>query len=299
MIGRVATFSHAQSLVASSMKLQAKYAELQAQQASGVKSETLGGLGGDAAEVLRIGARQAALTADNTAAEKAKALVQAGYSAVGDIADFATSIRSQLAAVSETDDADTLKAQAQSWLEDLQTLMNAQSAGAYLFGGQASDRAPVDFGDADFATAPDVATADTAYYQGTDEGRVLTFSDGQSVALGVQADNPAFEKLARALSAIIASPDDATVTDAAYDLVGEAVEGLGALQETLSVRANTLDDIVSRNTAKLDTLETLASNLNGADLSAVAVQVVQYQTQIESLYSTIAKLAAMSLAKYL
>ncbi len=299
MIGRVATFSHAQSLVASSMKLQARYAELQAQQASGVKSETLGGLGGDAAEVLRIAARQAALTADNAAAAKAKAVVQAGYSAVGDIVDFATTIRSQLAAVSDTDDSEALKAQAQSWLDDLQTLMNAQSAGVYLFAGQASDRAPVDFDDADFAAAADVAVSDSGYYQGADEGRVLNLSDGQSVALGAQADNPAFEKLARALSAIIASPDDTAVTTAAYDLVGEAVEGLGTLQETLSVRANTLDDLVARNTAKLDTLATLASSLNGTDLSAVAVQVVQYQTQIESLYSTIAKLAAMSLAKYL
>lgn len=299
MVGRVATFSHAQSLVASSMKLQARHAELQAQQASGVKSETLGGLGGDAAEVLRIAARQAALTADNAAAAKAKAVVQAGYSAVGDIVDFATTIRSQLAAVSDTEDSEALKAQAQSWLEDLQTLMNAQSAGVYLFAGQASDRAPVDFDDADFAAAADVTVSDSGYYQGAEEGRVLNLSDGQSVALGAQADNPAFEKLARALSAIIASPDDTAVTTAAYDLVGEAVEGLGTLQETLSVRANTLDDLVARNTAKLDTLATLASSLNGTDLSAVAVQVVQYQTQIESLYSTIAKLAAMSLAKYL
>lgn len=298
MISRVATFAHAQSLVASGMKLQAKYADLQAQEASGVKSETLGGLGGDAAQVLRLGARQKALAADTAAATSAQAYVQAGYSAVGDIADLATSIKSQLASVSSTDDSSALQAKAQSWLEDLQGMLNAQHAGSYLFAGQASDHAPVDFSAEAFTSSTDVSTANDGYYSGTTAGRSLTTSDGQSTDLSVQADNPAFEKLARALSAIAASPDDSSVT-AAFELVGQSVDALGTLQETLSVHANALDDLVARNKAKSDTLTSLASSLNGADLSAAAVQVVQIQTQIESLYSTISKLASLSLAKYL
>ncbi|MCI3131590.1 flagellin [Phenylobacterium aquaticum] len=299
MIGRVATFAHAQSLVASGMKLQAKYADLHAQEASGVKSETLGGLGGDAAQVLRIGARQTALAADTAAATSAQAYVQAGYSAVGDIADLATSIKSQLASVSSTDDSSALQAKAQSWLEDLQGMLNAQHAGSYLFAGQASDQAPVDFSAEAFTSSTDAATANDGYFSGTSTGRSLTTSDGQSIDLTVQADNPAFEKLARALAAIAASPADATVTSAAFELVGQSVDALGTLQETLSVHANALEDLAARNKAKSDTLTSLASSLNGADLSAAAVQVVQIQTQIESLYSTISKLASLSLAKYL
>jgi flagellar hook-associated protein 3 FlgL len=298
MITRIGTFSHTSAMISASLRTQAKFADQQTKEATGLKSTSYGGLSKDAASVLRLASQSSRLTADNTAASSASSYVQAAYSAVGEIADLATSIKSQLASLlsASTLNADTLATYAQGWLDDLQTQLNGDLGGAYLFSGEAVETAPVDFS---AATYDPTTSGDTGYYQGATTGRVFTASDGSKTALSVSADNAAFEELARALSSIIADPGDTTVLASAIDLVGQSITDLGAAQETLGVQAASLASLVERNTSKIDTLDSLASELKDADLTQAAVLVVQYQTQLEALYSTISSLSSVSLLKYL
>jgi flagellar hook-associated protein 3 FlgL len=298
MLTRIGTFSHTSAMISASLRTQAKLADQQTKEATGLKSTSFGGLSKDAASVLKLASQSSRLTADNTAANSASSYVQAAYSAVGEIADLATSIKSQLASLmsATTLDSASLATYAQGWLEDLQTQLNGDLGGVYLFSGDDVDTAPVDFSD---ATYDPTTSGDTGYYQGSATGRVFTASDGSKTALSVSADNAAFEELARALSSIIANPSDATVLSSAIDLVGESVTDLGGVQESLGVQAASLSSLVERNTTKIDTLDSLASGLKDADLSQAAVLVVQYQTQLEALYSTISSLSSVSLLKYL
>lgn len=300
-ISRIATFGHTQRMVASSLKLQAEMAKVQEQEASGVKSSSLAGLGSDAARLLRLDAQSASLTADNAAATQAMSFAEAAYAAVGDISDLATAILGQLAALNSgsSDDADLVSSYAGQWLEDLESMLNADLGGVSLFSGEALDRAAVDFADADYDPLADPTAASTGYYQGTSTARTYTAADGSKIQISVTADDPGFEKLARALALVAASPGDADVAAQAYDLVQDAVSDLGAAQETLSARTSALQDRIDRNTAKIDILDGLASELNGVDLAEAAVLVVQQQTQLEALYSTISTLASLSLLKYL
>ena len=64
MIGRVATFAQTSYLMNSSLTLQAKMAQAQAQQASGLVSNTYGGLSDNAGMLLRLNAQLSQLTAD-------------------------------------------------------------------------------------------------------------------------------------------------------------------------------------------------------------------------------------------
>jgi flagellar hook-associated protein 3 FlgL len=298
MLTRIGTFSHTSAMISASLRTQAKLADQQTKEATGLKSTSFGGLSKDAASVLKLASQSSRLTADNTAANSASSYVQAAYSAVGEIADLATSIKSQLASLmsATTLDSASLATYAQGWLEDLQTQLNGDLGGVYLFSGDDVDTAPVDFSD---VTYDPTTSGDTGYYQGSATGRVFTASDGSKTALSVSADNAAFEELARALSSIIANPSDATVLSSAIDLVGESVTDLGGVQESLGVQAASLSSLVERNTTKIDTLDSLASGLKDADLSQAAVLVVQYQTQLEALYSTISSLSSVSLLKYL
>jgi flagellar hook-associated protein 3 FlgL len=298
MLTRIGTFSHTSALISASLRTQAKLADQQTQEATGLKSTSFGGLSKDAASVLKLASQSSRLTADNTAANGASSYVQAAYSAVGQIADLATSIKTQLTSLMSASPVDSasLATYAQGWLEDLQTQLNGDLGGVYLFSGDDVDTAPVDFSD---ATYDPTTSGNTGYYQGASTGRVFTASDGSKTSLSVSADNAAFEKLARALSSIIADPSDTTVLSSAIDLVGEAVTDLGGVQETLGVQAASLASLVERNTTKIDTLDSLASGLKDADLSQAAVLVVQYQTQLEALYSTISSLSSVSLLKYL
>lgn len=298
MITRIGTFSHANALIAASLRTQAKLADQQTQEATGLKSTSFGGLGTDVASLLRLSNQSTRLAADNAAAQTASAYVQSAYAAVGDIADLANTIKSQLAAQisGSTLDADSLASYARGWLDDLQTQLNSQVGGVYLFGGDATDAAPVDFSSADY----DPTTAgDTGYYQGAATTRTFTSVDGSKVSLSVTAQSSGFEKLARALSMVIANPGDADTLSSAFDLVGEAVSGVGAVQEGLGVQADQLSSLISRNETKIDTLDDLASGLKDADLAQAAVLVTNYQTQLEALYSTIGALSSSSLLKYL
>ncbi len=298
MIARIGTFSHTSAMIAASLRTQTKLADQQSKEATGLKSTSFGGLSKDAASVLKLASQSSRLTADNTAATSATSYVQAAYSAVGEIADLATTIKSQLTSLISAApvDSDSLATYAQGWLDDLQTQLNGDLAGVYLFSGDALDTAPVDFSDADYDAT---TSGNTGYYQGSSAGRVFTASDGSKTALSVSADNPAFEELARALSSIIANPSDTTVLSSAVDLVSDAITDLGGVQETLGVQASSLSSLVERNTTKIDTLDTLASDLKDSDLSEAAVLVTQYQTQLEALYSTISSLSSVSLLKYL
>lgn len=298
MITRIGSFAHSSALIAAGLRTQAKMADQQTQESTGLKSTTYGGLGGDAASLLRLSSQSARLTADNTAANVAANYVQSAYSTVGDIGDLATTIKSQLAAqISGANlDSSSLATYAQGWLDDLQTQLNSQVGGVYLFGGEAVDQAPVDFSSSNY----DPTTAgNTGYYQGADTGRTFTSVDGTKIPLSVTAQASGFEELARALSSIIANPGDSTTLSSAFDLVGSAVTDIGASQQALGVQASQLSSLVSQNGTKIDTLDDLTSKLKGADLAQAAVLVTNYQTQLQALYSTISTLSSVSLLQYL
>ena len=298
MLNRVATFAHTSAMTAASLKVQAKLADQQDQTASGLKSQTYGGMAQSTASVLTLSNQSARLTADNTAATTAAGFVQAAYSAVGEISDLATTIKTQLASMmsSSTLDADTAGQYAADWLTDLQALLNSKQGGTYLFAGQATDTAPVDFTAAGYDPT---AGADTSYYGGSTTGRTYSTSEGQTVSLSVSANSSAFEQLARAIATVAANPSDPDAIASAYALSGTALTGVGTLQETIAIQASSLQTITDRNTAKVDAIDDLVTNLKGADLTQAAVLTTQYQTQLEALYSMISKLSSMSLTKYL
>jgi flagellar hook-associated protein 3 FlgL len=284
-------------MLAASLKVQAKLADQQSQTASGVKSQTYGGMAKSAASVLTLSGQSARLTADNAAASAGAAYVQAAYSAVGEIADLATTIKSQLASMmsSSTLDAAAAGQYAADWLSDLQTLLNSQQGGVYLFSGQATDIAPVDF----TATGYDPTVgADSSYYQGASTGRTYSDSEGRTVGLSVSADASAFEQLARAIATVAADPTDADAIADAYTLAGTALTGIGTLQETISIQASSLEAVTDRNTATIDAIDSLVSTMKDADLTEAAVLTTQYQTQLEALFSMISTLSSLSLSKY-
>ena len=298
MISRVSSFAHTSAMTAASLKVQAKLADQQEQTASGLKSQTYGGIAKSTASVLTLGNQSARLTADNTAASSAAAYVQAAYSAVGEIADLATTIKTQLASMmsSSTLDAGTTGQYAADWLTDLQALLNSQQGGTYLFSGQATDTAPVDFTAAGYDPT---AGADTGYYGGATTGRTYSSSEGQTVSLSVSASSSAFEQLARAIATVAANPSDTNAIASAYTLAGTALTGVGTLQETIAIQASSLDAVTNRNTAKIDAIDALVTDLKGADLTQAAVLTTQYQTQLEALFSMISTLSSLSLTKYL
>jgi flagellar hook-associated protein 3 FlgL len=302
MVSRIATFANTSMLIQASMNLQAKLTDQQTQESSGLKTTSFSGLKGDAGKLLDLQGQAARLQAESDMATAAAADVQSAYSAVGAVTDLATTIRIQLsAALSNTSSTTPLinAADAEGWLQTLQSELNTEVGGRYVFSGQAVDRAPVDFSAPSYDPTSDPTVVDAGYFAGTSATRKLLTTTGTTIDISVSANAPGFEKLARALSMIEAAPTDKTELSAAYDLATSALSDLATTQATLSDQASALDTVSSDNTVKITTLKNLAGDLTGADLSTAAVMVTQYQTQLEAIYGSIGQLSSVSILKYL
>lgn len=289
MIGRVATFSQSLYVLHQTLGVQAKMADVQAQTASGLKSATFGGLGVSAGALTRQQTAYEAATAQSSAANSALTVLQQSWSALGTITDLTDTISTTLASAVSANNTTDLAATAQGWLSDLESILNGQFSDQSLFAGTATDATAVNL--TDYASG-----AADSYYTGSTAERVFTASDGQTVALGANAGGPAIAQLVEALKGLINGTSDAAT---ALDQVQSAASGVADLQAGLSAGATRLEAIAERADAKASALSDLISTLKEADLAEASVLATQYETQLQTAYSTLNMLMSVKLSDYL
>ncbi|MBP7705113.1 MAG: flagellar biosynthesis protein FlgL [Caulobacter sp.] len=295
MLGRIATFANSTSLMTSALDLQSRLATAQAQQASGLVSTTYGGLGGDTGMLLGLQSRVTRAQAESDAAGEAAALMEQAWSALGDLSDLASGIRSEVSArISGAADLDGVASLAQDWLGELGDILNGRYGDRSLFGGQATDSAAVDVSSLDLSAA--FETSD--WYQGSDKALSLDLSSGRSVSLSISANDPGIVALVDGLAALATATTTADLSTA-YDKLTAGIEALATHQETLAVRTGVLTDHQTRMQTSAETLEALAKTLSGKDLAEATVEVTNLQTQLQTLYSSISALSKVRLLDYL
>lgn len=297
---RVATFANSDRMLSASLKTQSRMAELQMQQASGSVSTDYGGLGASARTLLLLEANMASSQSYAAAASEAAGRVEVMVSTLSTVTDLLTSFRAELTGAMSTSRSDTadasLIATAGTYLEELAGLLNVQFEGRYLFAGDATGTAPIDLDG--YAASADAS--DTSYYLGDATVATVRISAEQSVAYGVTADNEAFEQAFRALGQIAqaSSLDDDALTQA-YDLLVSALEDIIVVQSRLASQAGTLERSQERQDSYQALLETAISGLRDADVTAVAVQLASYETQLQASFSALAQVQSLSLLDYL
>lgn len=301
MTSRVSTFGINQQMLAAALKTQARMADMQLQEASGLVSTDYGGLGTDARQLVSLDIEKARADRYQAAADTASARNELVYSALGDMADILTSFRSQLTALMSTDVTDTAKSalvtSAGGWLEEFSARLNSTYNGQYLFGGPDTTDAPVDTSAISF----DLDTENTGYYQGGDSLYAAQIGEGEVLSYGINADSSAFEKALRALGSVASADSDLSDIDISdvLDLVISAVDAIGGLQGATSVAASRLER-ASANQAELSaSFDSQISDLNGVDVTAVTASLTAYETQLEASYAALAKIQSLSILDYL
>lgn len=301
MVERVSTYGLGQSITQSSLALQSRYAAASTQQASSLVASSYGELGSKASSLISFETSAARLEAWSTTTQLANDRVQAMYSAVGDMVDQLTSLRTTLSAALSSDGTDVdLNASGETMLSDLADLMNLQQDGRYLFAGSSTNTAPVDVSTLTTPTTP--STADTSYYQGDSETASVRISEQQTIDYGVTASGSAFEEALRAaniLANLTTSPVDETALTEAYDLATEALDGLLAVQSSLSINSSRLETAQTRQESALSLLETMTTDIKAVDTAEIAVKLSQYETQLEASYSVLGKISKLTLTDYL
>ena len=298
---RVATFANSDRMLSTSLATQARLANLQMQQASGSVSTDYGGLGSNSRPLLDLEATLKTSQAYADAAKSADGRVEVMYSSLSSITDLLTDFRAQLTSLMSSDSTTASRAAltsaAEGYMSELASLLNANYEGRYLFGGNATLDLPVDLS----GYSADADTESTSYYKGDDAIAAVKISRDQSDNYGITADEGAFEQAFRALGIIAnagSSLDDDTL-QSSYDLVVSSLDATIALQSKLSINAGTLERAQERQADYQSVLEGAISDLRDADVTAIAVRISNYETQLQASYSAISKLSSLNLVDYL
>ena len=301
MVMRIATFALSDQMVAGALRTQATMANLQVQESSGLKSETLGGYGSDARHIINLQVSVTRAQSYIDAATLTDSKVQVMYSAVGSMTNIITQLRTQLRAAttgSSTETASVINSAKQMLLQ-MGSILNTQYDGQYVFGGARTSTEPVDLSAFSSGTGS-TTTADTSYYKGDGEISSVRVSDDEAVAYGVTADNPAFEQIMRVLK-FVANSSSLSSSDItkALDLADNTLSATTTVQTRLSGAASEIESASARQSDYMSFAQTLASDLTGVDVAAVTAQLATYQAQLSASYSAIAKIQGLNLASYL
>ena len=305
MITRVATFALSDQMIAGALRTETAMANLQVQEASGVQSQFLAGYGANSERVVNLQVSVTRAQSYIDAATFADSKAQVMFTALGGtgsgVSDIITRLRTALSAATTGSGTAmaSLISSAQQMLPEMQSLLNTQYNGEYVFGGARTATAPVDL--STFATGAGSLTAtDSSYYQGDSEIASVRVAADQTVAYGITADNPAFEQVMRVLKFVANSTSlsSADITSA-LNLASSALDAVATVQAKLS---NADAQIVSAKSLQTDYqgfAQTLGSNLAGVDVGELTAQLATYQSQLTASFSAIAKIESLNLASFL
>lgn len=298
---RVSSAGLSQVMLRSSMSVQAKLAEKEIAQSSGLVSDSYAGLGSSSGKLISMETSLAQLQTRADTTQSALDRTESMYSAVGSMVDLVTSMRTTLSAASaeSTDSVDYATIGA-NLLTDLADLMNLQSDGRYLFAGSQTQTEPVDVSALTTPTVP--SSEDTSYYSGDDVVQSVKISDQTTIEYGVTADSSGFEKALRAaniLSTLDSSDLDEDAVAEAFDLANEAMDDLLASQGLLSINASRLESYQEQIDSSVSLLTDRISDVKAVDTAQVAVEIAQYQNTLEASYSALGKVNQLNLIDYL
>lgn len=298
MVNSISTYGVYQAVLNASNRTKSAMATAQIQESSGLKSQTLGGLGATSGTVLNLQSEIAKAQNYSTQASTAYSKTETMYSVVGSMVDVLTTLRSALSSSLSNSSENTLSTSGKSALDTLSELLNTQLGGHYLFSGTATTTAPVDTSGGYTGTVS-VGGSDTSYYQGDDTAGSVQVSDDSSVSYGVTADNSAFEETLRVAAVASTGTTDSATLTSLYSLATNAISDLANVQGTLGVNAAHLEQVQSQEGNYATYLQSLVSSDDSVDVAVVATQVSAYQTQLEASYSALAAIFKLSLASYL
>jgi len=264
------------------------------------------------------------------------ASVDAGImqTALGRVQDSAGSLAEAALATGSAGGAmqpDVLAEKARGTLSTMIGALNSASAGRALFGGDITDRPPLDSAESllaqlrsELVAAPDPASlraaldtffdtpgggfATTIYQGGQETATGHALGAGETVALSIRADDTALRDQIKqaAMLALIDDPTLALSHDDRFTVardMGTGIlggqDGLTRLRGQLGFAEERIAQAQSRIDAETTSLRIARNDLLSVDVSESATALEQVQTQLETLYTITARTARLNLANFL
>jgi flagellin-like hook-associated protein FlgL len=149
----------------------------------------------------------------------------------------------------------------------------------------------------------DVRTVDYATSDGGREALPRRVSGGIALAATVRVDEPAVEKLVRALrqleNADMQGPDGPRLAAQANALLVESLEDFGGLRAMVGLRAQEVEQLQSSFEIALIGAESTSSEIRDVDVAELMSKIASQQVQLEAAYMMLSKFGELSLVNHM
>lgn len=317
MVTRIGTFTNQQLILNATLRTQSRLSDTQLQVATGKKTQSFSGLDQDVTRLTNLKndlAKSEQFVVNIDTVTKRLELMEFSLEQID---DQAREMRSLIRASLNGDAADTnnLQQLAQQFLDQIVELMNMRDDSRYLFAGGKTDTKPVDLANGVY-TAPTPppfdATVDTGYYEGDTTISEVRIDDNTVVPYGITADEPAFEKIIRALDHVAQTTFSTPITAAekqmlndAITAITEAVEDNGtdktigelATDAVLDIRM--LDSQKTKHHEYINFATGTIADIENVDPAEAITRYNFQQVQLQASYELISRLGSLSLTNFL
>ena len=231
--------------------------------------------------------------------------VDAMKSVLGDVRDILRDIDGE-GVLTDGIDKDTIS---EVKISEIKDFLNVQINGRYLFAGSKTTTKPAEPGtlsnapafDSNFKTKPEPSF----YYQGDETKSKARIAEGVVLNYGVTASDSAFEKLIRSVR--ILRSTDISGGDAnfrakishALELTNQAEDELQAMEMNLGTKIQQLATTNKNLETSRNFFQNIISDIEGVNTFEAVTELQQDQNMLEASFSTIVKLANMSLSKFI
>lgn len=272
-----------------------------AQVSTGLKSDKYSDVSNDLSQILQTKESQKQIESYNknlTTTESYLQSVETSLQGMQKILTEATSLATLARNENTPEDRAALAATAEGLAKNLDSLMNQQFQGKYIFSGQASN-SPVTSGTSPkaFAGLP----SDTTYYGGDKEKLSTIVAEGNVMEFGITGDDQGFADLKAGIEALwhgLANNDEQSITGS-LDLINGAQDNFGSMIGVVGGEMKQVDILQEQHQNTEDFLAEQLQSLQGVDSAKAISDLKSNEAVLEANLSLIARQNQTSLLDFL
>ncbi|HAG53288.1 MAG TPA: hypothetical protein DCL21_05835 [Alphaproteobacteria bacterium] len=271
------------------------------QVSTGLKSDKYSDVSGSLSQILSTKDTQSQLKSYDknlTNMESHLKAVETSLQSMQKILTEATSLATLALNENTPEDRASLAATAEGLAKNLDSLMNQQFQGKYIFSGQATN-VPVTNG-----TSPTAYTGtpvSTSYYQGDQEKLSTIVSEGTVLEYGITGDNQGFADLKAGIEALWygLKNDDEDSLKGATDLITNAQTNFGSMLGNVGGEMKQVDILQEQIQNTEDFLTEQLQELQGVDSTEAISNLKSNEAVLEANLSLIGRINKISLLDYI
>ncbi len=203
---------------------------------------------------------------------------------------------------SANQDLNPLGPLARNSLDSLETLLNTEIGGRFIYSGTRTDKKAV--GDLNNSNIIDSAPSSN-YYEGDAGNSSVKINDELSLTYNVRADDPAFQKMIAALHFAINSEDQTNVSGqntnltTAINLMNEVKNELAAIRNKVNTDIVTIKDVNTQHERFKTYFNQVLSDTVGTDVAEASIKVSLDQTILQASFQAFSRISSLKLSDYL